>query len=100
MIIHTEITASLSFIEADLNLSSAQMSMFIKGLKYITPCQSRFSRQSIDAIDTQQYQNLSTIVKSCLSDNLMWTSDQVAKEAFPSLERIISQLQTKNYHAN
>jgi hypothetical protein len=93
--IYTEITASSPFIEADLNLSSAQMSMFIKGLKYVTPCQSRFFDKSIQDIVTQQFTTLSTIVKSCLSDNHMWTTNQLAKEAFPSLEQIVYQLQSK-----
>ncbi|CAF4213153.1 unnamed protein product, partial [Rotaria sordida] len=34
------------------------MSIFIKGLKYIPPCQSRFSRQSIDDIVNEQYKTL------------------------------------------
>ena len=40
--IYRTITASLPFIEVDLNLTAQQMSMFINGLKYIIPCQKRF----------------------------------------------------------
>ncbi|CAF5090016.1 unnamed protein product, partial [Rotaria sp. Silwood1] len=69
--IYTNITASSPFIETDLNLSLIQMSMLIKGLKYIPPCQSRFSRQSIDAIVNEQYKTLRTIVQGCLDDHRM-----------------------------
>ena len=48
--IYKTITASSPFIEIDLKLTPAQISMFIHGFKYILSCQSRFSRQSIDHI--------------------------------------------------
>ncbi|CAF1590743.1 unnamed protein product [Adineta steineri] len=53
------------------------MTMFINGLKYITTCQSRFSRKSIDDIVTEQYKNISTI-------------------AFQALELIFHKYQFKN----
>ncbi|CAF1563214.1 unnamed protein product, partial [Rotaria sordida] len=42
---------------------------FIKGLKYIPPCQSRFLRQSIDNIVNEQYKTLRSIVQGCLEDH-------------------------------
>ncbi|CAF2729090.1 unnamed protein product [Rotaria sp. Silwood2] len=69
--IYTKITASLPFIEIDLNLTPQQMSMFINGLKYIRPCQIQYARRSIDEILTEQYQNISTIVKQYLNDNII-----------------------------
>ena len=54
--VYKTITASSPFIEVDLKLSPQQMLMFIHGLKYVTPCQSRFSRQSIDDRVTEQYE--------------------------------------------
>ena len=80
--IYTKITVSLPFIEVDLNLTPKQMSMFINGLQYIIPCQSRFSRKSINDIITAQYQKISTIVKSCLKDNHMLITDTRAKKHF------------------
>ncbi|CAF4347784.1 unnamed protein product, partial [Adineta steineri] len=94
--IYTKISASLPFIEVDLNLTPQQMSMFINGLKYIFPCQSRFSRKPIDDIITEQYKNVSTIVKDCLQDNRISTTDQLAKQAFQALELIFHEYQSKN----
>ncbi|CAF4991060.1 unnamed protein product, partial [Rotaria sp. Silwood1] len=93
--IYTNITASSPFIETDLNLSLIQMSMLIKGLKYIPPCQSRFSRQSIDAIVNEQYKTLRTIVQGCLDDHRMQLVEPREKEGFPSLKRILYELQSK-----
>ncbi|CAF4461879.1 unnamed protein product, partial [Rotaria sp. Silwood2] len=93
--IYTNITASSHFIEANLNLSPAQMSMFIKGLKYIPPCQSRFSRQSVDAIVNEQYKTLRSVVQGCLDDHGMQIVERREKEGFPSLKRILHELQSK-----
>ncbi|CAF1296249.1 unnamed protein product [Rotaria sordida] len=46
MSIYTTITASLPFIEVDLNLSPQQMSMFINDLKYVIPCQNIVIRRT------------------------------------------------------
>ncbi|CAF1349188.1 unnamed protein product [Rotaria magnacalcarata] len=86
MSIYTKITASLPFIEVDLNLTSKQMSMFIKGLKYVIPCQRRFSRKPIEQMVNEQYQNISTIVKNCLKDHYIPTTDLRAKQAFQELK--------------
>ncbi|CAF3979804.1 unnamed protein product, partial [Adineta steineri] len=72
------------------------MSMFINGLKYIIPCQSRFSRKPIDDIITEQYKNVSTIVKDCLQDNRISITDQRANQAFEALELIFREYQSKN----
>ena len=85
--IYTKITASLPFIEVDLKLTAMQMLMFINGFKYIIPCQNRlFSRQSINQIVTEQYQNISTIVKNCLNDHQM--SICVRMQAVDSSHRV------------
>ncbi|CAF4900236.1 unnamed protein product, partial [Rotaria sp. Silwood2] len=85
MSIYTTITASLPFIEVDLNLTPQKMSMFINGLKYVIPCQSRLSRKSIEQLVTEQYQRVSTIVKNCLNDHRLLTTDERAKHAFQTL---------------
>ncbi|CAF1054735.1 unnamed protein product [Rotaria sordida] len=56
MSVYTTITASLPFIEVDLNLSPQEMSMFNNGLKYVIPCQSQFSSKSIEQLVSEQYQ--------------------------------------------
>jgi hypothetical protein len=93
--IYTKITASLPFIEVDLNLTSKQISIFINGLKYIIPCQSQFSRKSIDDIITEQYRTISKIVKDCLEDNRILTADQRARQAFQELEHIFHKCKSK-----
>ncbi|CAF3867834.1 unnamed protein product [Rotaria sp. Silwood1] len=71
------------------------MSMLIKGLKYIPPCQSRFSRQSIDAVVNEQYKTLYSIVQGCLDDHRMQLVEPREKEGFSSLKRILYELQSK-----
>ena len=64
----------MPFIEADLQLSSPQMTILMKGLFYITPCQSRFVKKPIDTIVTEQILTVSGPVKGCLADHgwLSW----------------------------
>ncbi|CAF5166656.1 unnamed protein product, partial [Rotaria magnacalcarata] len=93
--IYTTITASLPFIEVDLNLTPQQMSMLIKGLKYIIPCQHRFSSQSTEEIAEKQYKNISTTVKTCLEDHGISTVDQPAKQAFQELKTLLHNLYSK-----
>ena len=89
--IYTKITASLPFIETDLNLTLQQMSMLINGLKYISTCQSQYSRQSIDEIIKEQYDKISAIIKTCLGDHGMFNSDIRVKLAFPELQHIFNE---------
>ena len=95
MLIYTKITASLPFIEVYLNLTSKQMSMFIKGLRYVIPCQRRFSRKPIEEIINEQFKNISTIVKNCLKDHNISRTDAKAKQAFQELEHLLSELYSK-----
>ncbi|CAF1549462.1 unnamed protein product, partial [Rotaria sordida] len=95
MSIYTTITASLPFIEVDLNISPQQMSMFINGLKYVILCQSQFSSKSIEQLVSEQYQNLSTTVKNCLQDHQIPTANKRAEEAFQALQCILHELQSK-----
>ncbi|CAF2189948.1 unnamed protein product [Rotaria magnacalcarata] len=71
------------------------MLMFIKGLKYIVPCQSRFSRKPIEEIVNEQYQNISRIVKNCLNDHRISTIDGRSKQAFQALKNILHELYSK-----
>ena len=80
--VYKTITASSSFIEVDLKLSPQQMLMFIHGLKYVTSCQSRFSRQSSDDCVTKQYESIST-------------TDDRAKQAFSALKCILKECHSK-----
>jgi hypothetical protein len=93
--VYTSITASSPFIETDLRLSPAQMSMFIKGFIYITPCQSRFSRQSIDQIVTEQYAMLFSTIHACLDDHRVIARSPHERDAFPALKRMFYGLQSK-----
>jgi hypothetical protein len=82
-------TSSTPFIQVNLKLTSAQMSMFINGFKYIIPCQSRFSDQPINQIIIEQYQKISSKVKDCLKDHRIPINDERTKQAFSALERIL-----------
>ena len=92
--IFTSITASSPFIETDLRLSPAQMSMFIKGLIYITPCQSRFSRKTIDEIVNEQYTTLRSTIQGCLDDHRVIARTPQERDAFPALKRLLYRLQS------
>ncbi|CAF2953462.1 unnamed protein product [Rotaria sp. Silwood2] len=85
----------LLLLDVDLNLSLAQTAMLIKGIKYITPCQSQFSKQSIDDIVRQQYTRLSSNVQRCLDDHGEVARQPEDKEAFPALKYLLYELQSK-----
>ncbi|CAF2063658.1 unnamed protein product [Rotaria magnacalcarata] len=88
-------SASTPFIEVNLKLTRAQMSMLMNGFKYITPCQSRFSRKSIDQIITEQYQKISSIVKDCQNDHRIPLHNERAKKSFSVLESIFNHCQSQ-----
>ncbi|CAF5162267.1 unnamed protein product, partial [Rotaria magnacalcarata] len=67
----------------------------MNGFKYITPCQSRFSRKSIDQIITEQYQKISSIVKDCLNDHRIPLHNEGAKKSFSVLESIFNHCQSQ-----
>jgi len=71
------------------------MAMFIKGLGYVKPCESRFSRQSIDDIVDEQFTQLCTTIKNCLEDHAEIASKPEYKEAFPALKEMLYQLQSE-----
>ena len=78
-----------------MQLSSPQMITLMKGLIYITPCQSRFVKKSIDTIVTEQILTVSGPVKGCLADHGWLSSEPKDKEAFPSLKDRMYQLQSR-----
>lgn len=59
------------------------------------PCQSRFSRKSIDDIVKLVHDRMSATIKKCLGDNRMSITDERAKQAFSELESIIRELYSK-----
>ena len=65
--------------------------MLINGLKYIIPCQNRFSRKSIDIITMEQYQSLCTTIQNCLADHRMSITDERAKQAFQALKHLLDE---------
>jgi arginyl-tRNA--protein-N-Asp/Glu arginylyltransferase len=74
------------------------MSMFIKGLKYIIPCQSRLLHPSIDSLVKEHYQTLLNTVQNCLKDNRMSISDERAQQAFSELQNIVHELHVRKLH--
>ncbi|CAF4948322.1 unnamed protein product [Rotaria sp. Silwood1] len=69
--------------------------MLSNGRKYIIPCQSRFSRQSINEIAKEEYKRISNTIKKSLDSNRMSITDERAKQAFPELEKMIHDLYSK-----
>ena len=69
--------------------------MFINGYKYIIPCQSRFSPQSLDQIIDEQYQTISAKVKDCLKDHRIPMNDERTKQAFLTLKCIFHELKSQ-----
>ncbi|CAF3112818.1 unnamed protein product [Rotaria sp. Silwood2] len=69
MSIYTTITASTPFIEVNLKVTPAQISMLINGFNYIIPCQS------------------------CLKDHRVPIDDEHATQAFSALECILNNCQ-------
>lgn len=70
------------------------MDMLINGLKYIIPYQSRFSRIPLEQRVTEEYENISTVVKGCLQDYRISLTDQRTKQAFQELKSIIHNVQS------
>ncbi|CAF4568315.1 unnamed protein product, partial [Didymodactylos carnosus] len=93
--IYSKISSLVPFIETELNLTPQQLSIFMNGLQYITPCQSRFSPKSIDEIVRIEFERISAPIKECLGKNQMSITDGRANQAFSELERIIYELYTK-----
>ena len=70
--------------------------MLIKGLKYIIPCQSELcSRKPTDTIVKEQYEKISKVVKSCLRDNNVVSSNPRGQQAFSMLEQLIRDVYSK-----
>ena len=86
MDIFSHILPSSPIIEVDCSLSSKQFSCLTNGPKYVPPCQSRFSGQTID--------NIVNCFKMGLSDNCMSASDQRAKDFFTAVETLLRRFYT------
>ena len=69
--------------------------MLVNGLKYIVPCQSRFSRTSIDQIITEQYQSIPTTTENCLREHGIPMTNQSTRESFQKVQTNLHQLESK-----
>ena len=69
--------------------------MLVNGLKYIVPCQSRFSRTSIDQIITEQYQSIPTTTENCLREHCIPMTNQSTRESFQKVQTNLHQLESK-----
>lgn len=88
-------SSSLPFIDTNINLTLQEINILRNGRKYITPCQSRFSRQSKDKLIQKEYERILNATKRCLNNNHTSATDQRAKQAFQELEQIIKDLYSK-----
>ncbi|CAF1535766.1 unnamed protein product, partial [Adineta ricciae] len=92
--IYKQITASTPFIQVDLKLTSAQMSMSMNGFKYVVPYQSQCSPKPIERILTDQYENTSFIVKNCLQDHRMSINNERSEMIFAQLRYVFKGLKS------
>lgn len=60
--------------------------------KYITPLQSRFSKQSVDIMVTKQFESIQMKISNCLSSHCMSASDSRAKQFFDETKTILNEL--------
>ena len=81
---------SLPIVDVVLPLSSEQLAFFDYGLKYVPPCQSRFSRRPIDEIIEQEYKKLKQRISDNLFNYCMTASDQRAIDHFASMKQLTS----------
>lgn len=94
MDIFSHILPSSPIIEVACSLTSKQFSCLTNGPKYVPPCQSRFSHQTIDKIITREYDNIVKYFKTGLNNNCMPCSDQRAKGFFAAVENLLRRLYT------
>ena len=85
---------SLPIIDVHLPLSAEQLAFLDYGLKYVPPCQSRFSRHSINEIIEQEYTKLHKQISDNLFNYCITASDQRAIDHFVSMKQLLQQLYT------
>ncbi|CAF2073807.1 unnamed protein product [Rotaria magnacalcarata] len=88
-------TSTMPFIDINIRLNLNELSMLKNGRKYIIPCQSYLNRQSRNDLAKKEYERISNIAKECIGKHQMSISDERAKQAFPELEKMIQELNTK-----
>ena len=85
---------SLPIIDVPSPLSAEQLVFLDYGLKYVPPCRSRFSRQSITEIIEQEYKKLHKRISDNLYNYCITSSDQRAVDHFASMKQLLQQLYT------
>jgi len=94
MNVFSHILPSSPIIEVACNLSSKQFSCLTNGPKYVPPCQSRFSSQTIDTIINREYDKIVQCFKNGLINNSMSGSDQRANDFFAAVKNLFHRLYT------
>ncbi|CAF4970683.1 unnamed protein product [Rotaria sp. Silwood1] len=87
---------SLHFVNTIIPLSNEQLLIINKGLKFISPCQSRFFyRQPMEKIIEQEYNRLYAENCKSLTNYTFLTNDIRATEFFSEVKHVLEQLYTK-----
>ncbi|CAF3757340.1 unnamed protein product [Rotaria sp. Silwood1] len=87
---------SLYFVNTVIPLSTTELLIINKGLKFIPPCQSRFfSREPMKTIIDQEYNRLYDENCKNLTDYTFSTKDTRAIEYFTEIKNLLEQLYTK-----
>ncbi|CAF4679222.1 unnamed protein product [Rotaria sp. Silwood2] len=93
---HTNMFLSLHFVNTIIPLSNEQLLIINKGLKFISPCQSRFFyRQPMEKIIEQEYDRLYAENCKSLTNYTFLTNDTRATEFFSEVKHLLEQLYTK-----
>jgi hypothetical protein len=85
---------SSAIVEVASSLSLKQRNLLAIGPAFVTPCQSRCSRESIDDIVARQYACLADCFTRGLNTYCMSAKDQCAREFFQSLEQLVRRMYT------
>lgn len=93
---YTQITASLPYFDANVNLNAQHIDMLIKGYKYVVASQQKYSKKTTDDIVNQQFKTLSRVIKSCLDDHHISYYDGLSKYAFEEFRKLLHNVYSKS----
>ena len=86
------ICPSKPIIHIDIPFTPAEIALLSCLPKYITPLQSRFSKESVDAMVSKECEAIRIRGSDCLSSHCMSASDPHAKQFFDETKSILTDL--------
>lgn len=86
------ICPSKPIIHIDIPFTTAEIALLSCLPKYITPLQSRFSKESVDTMVAQEFEAIRLKTSDCLSGHCISASDQQSKQFFEESKAILRDL--------